>query len=142
MDLDPRELEHWIELLYQSQMPRYRSVQSTTLPKFFNVVSSARSHLDTIQLETIYKFINQSEEFLKGHEQIDETTVLVLFNNMNSCSLDILVMAFINSDQWMDLQLVKQDIFFAFMKIAEDLGVGFAFPTTTIEFENQSPSAQ
>jgi hypothetical protein len=59
---------------------------------------------------------------------------------MNSFSLDILVMAFINSNQWMDLQVVKQDVFFAFMKIAEDLNIGFAFPTTTVEFENQSPS--
>lgn len=90
--------------------------------------------------EQLQAFIAEAKSYLENHEQIDEKTVLVLFNNMNSFSLDILVMAFINSNQWMDLQVVKQDIFFSFMKIAEDLDIGFAFPTTTIEFENQSPS--
>ena len=90
--------------------------------------------------EQLQSFIAEAKSYLENHEQIDEKTVLVLFNNMNSCSLDILVMAFINSNQWMDLQVIKQDIFFAFMKLAEDLEIGFAFPTTTIELENQTPS--
>jgi len=56
---------------------------------------------------------------------------------MNSFSLDIMVMAFINSNQWIDLVQFKHEAFLQFMKIAEQHDVGFAFPTTTIELENQ-----
>ena len=63
--------------------------------------------------------------------------ILVYFTNMNSFSLDILIMAFINSNQWTDLQDFKHGAFLEFMKIAERNNVGFAFPTSTIELEDQ-----
>ena len=46
-------------------------------------------------------------------------------------------MAFINSNQWLDLQIFKHDAFLEFMRIAERNNIGFAFPTTTIELEDQ-----
>ena len=56
---------------------------------------------------------------------------------MNSFSLDVLVMVFIKSNQWIDLVKFKHEAFLQFMKIAEKNGVGYAFPTTTIELEDQ-----
>ncbi len=83
-------------------------------------------------------FTDELRTYLINHEMIDDDTVLVYFTDMNSYSLDILVMAFINSNQWLDLQIFKHEAFLEFMKIAERHKVSFAFPTSTVELENQN----
>jgi MscS family membrane protein len=100
----------------------------------FKCTLSLRYDTTTVQMES---FIEALRSYLSEHEQINSDTVLVYFSNMNSFSLDILVMAFINSNQWIDLVKFKHEAFLQFMRIAEEQGVRFAFPTTTIELEDQ-----
>ena len=87
--------------------------------------------------EQMEDFIESVRTYLSEHEMINSDTVLVLFADMNSFSLDVLVMAFINSNAWIDLVNFKHEAFLQFMKIADKHGVGYAFPTTTIELEDQ-----
>jgi len=100
----------------------------------FKCTIGLRYDTTTAQMES---FIDALRTYLTEHDQINSETVLVYFSNMNSFSLDIMVMAFINSNQWIDLVQFKHEAFLQFMKIAEQHDVGFAFPTTTIELENQ-----
>ena len=56
---------------------------------------------------------------------------------MNSFSLDILIVTSVLSPEWGKQMQTQQECFLSFMKIAEDLNIGFAFPTTTIELEDK-----
>ncbi len=100
----------------------------------FKCTLALRYDTTPAQMET---FIESLRNYLSNHEMVNQDTVIVYFSDMNSFSLDVLVMAFIKSNAWIDLVKFKHDVFLQFMKIAEEQGVGYAFPTTTIEFENQ-----
>ena len=100
----------------------------------FTCTLGLRYDTTTAQMEA---FIDDLRGYLTEHDMIKSDSVLVYFSNMNSFSLDIMIMAFINSNAWIDLVQFKHDAFLQFMRIAEHNGVGFAFPTTTIELEDQ-----
>ena len=100
----------------------------------FKCTLGLRYDTTTAQMEA---FIEDLRSYLSDHEMINSDSVIVYFSDMNSFSLDILVMAFINSNAWIDLVQFKHEAFLQFMRIAEKNGVGFAFPTTTIELEDQ-----
>jgi MscS family membrane protein len=58
-------------------------------------------------------------------------TCEVHFNQMSDSSLDVLVYCFIVTDSWSDELATRQVLMLAWMKVAEDLGIGFAYPTQT-----------
>ncbi len=100
----------------------------------FKCTLALRYDTTTTQMEA---FIEDLRSYLSEHEKINSDSVIVYFADMNSFSLDVLVMAFIKSNQWIDLVKFKHEAFLQFMKIAEKHGIGYAFPTTTIELEDQ-----
>jgi MscS family membrane protein len=74
--------------------------------------------------------------FLEEHELIDETTVLVYFEDMGDFTLDVFVHCFVKTTDYPVYLRVKQEIFLEFMRIAADAGTDFAFPTQTVQVEN------
>ena len=58
---------------------------------------------------------------------------------MSASSLDIMVYTFFDVPDWRAELAEKKKLFLDFMKTAQRVGVGFAFPTQTIEIE-QVPS--
>jgi len=85
----------------------------------------------------IEALIERIKAYLSEHEQINSESVSVYFSNMNSFSLDVFILALVNSKNWSIEMECKQECFLTFMKIAEELEIGFAFPTTTIELEDK-----
>ena len=100
----------------------------------FKCTLGLRYDTTTAQMES---FIDDLRTYLSEHEIVNPDSVIVYFADMNSFSLDVLVMVFIKSNQWIDLVKFKHEAFLQFMKIAEKNGVGYAFPTTTIELVDQ-----
>ena len=100
----------------------------------FKCTLGLRYDTTTVQMEA---FVEDLRTYLSEHDMINSDTVLVYFADMNSFSLDVLVMAFINSNAWIELVKFKHEAFLQFMKIADKHGIGYAFPTTTIELEDQ-----
>ena len=100
----------------------------------FKCTLGLRYDTTTAQMES---FIDDLRTYLSEQEIVNPDSVIVYFADMNSFSLDVLVMVFIKSNQWIDLVKFKHEAFLQFMKIAEKNGVGYAFPTTTIELEDQ-----
>ncbi len=81
--------------------------------------------------EKIQAFISQIENYLRSHPNVDQETMTVRFNAMNDFNLQILVNFFVNvSDVQQELD-IQQKFLFEVMKIAKQLEVDFAFPTTT-----------
>jgi len=100
----------------------------------FKCTLALRYDTTTAQMEA---FIESLRTYLSEHEMVNSDSVIVYFADMNSFSLDVLVMAFIKSNAWIELVKFKHEAFLQFMKLAEEHNVGYAFPTTTIELEDQ-----
>lgn len=90
----------------------------------------------------------QMEAFLEGLKNIiraNPYTVKqgfnIAFSEYGDFSLNVLINVFLDvPDHGMEL-LQKQNIFLEAMRLAEDIGVDFAFPTQSLYLQNQEPIA-
>jgi MscS family membrane protein len=69
------------------------------------------------------------------HPETWKGTCEIHFKEFGASSLDIMVYFFIEAPDWHRELQVRQEIFIAFMKAAEELGIGFAFPSTSLYVE-------
>lgn len=69
------------------------------------------------------------------HPETWKGTCEIHFKDFGASSLDIMIYFFIEAPDWHRELQVRQEIFLAFMKAAEELGVRFAFPSTSLYVE-------
>jgi MscS family membrane protein len=77
------------------------------------------------------------ERVLREHPKIWPDAVVVRFKEFGASSLDIEIMAWFQVPQWSDFQLCRQEVLLGFMKVVEDAGTAFAFPTRTVHLINE-----
>ena len=78
------------------------------------------------------------EKMLKEHEEIDkDLTLMVNFDTYGASHLEFFVYTFTRTTDWAKYHQVKQDVLLAIMKIVEDHGAEFAFPTRTLHMVNE-----
>jgi len=75
------------------------------------------------------------ERVLREHPKIWPDAVVVRFKEFAASSLDIEVMAWFQTPDWGEFQLIRQDVLLAFMEVVESAGTSFAFPTQTVHLE-------
>ena len=71
-------------------------------------------------------------KLLYSHERVIPDTPRVRFINFGAYSLDIEVVAYVNSADWAEFLGIREDIFLRIMDIIEASGSGFAFPSQTL----------
>jgi MscS family membrane protein len=86
----------------------------------------------------IEQYLAKVREYLSNNPNVYQDGVFVYLNSMSTSSLDIMVYTFFEVPGWREELVAKEDCFLTFMKLAEELEIGFAFPTTTIELEQKS----
>ncbi len=70
---------------------------------------------------------------LRQHSEIEpELTQIVHFNSYGSSHLEIMVYAFTKTTDWKTFHRVKEDVLIHIMKIVQNHGAEFAFPTQTL----------
>jgi len=69
---------------------------------------------------------------LYSHERIIPDTPRVRFINFGAFSLDIEVLAYVNTTDWPEFLGIREDIFLVIMDIIEASSSGFAFPSQTL----------
>ena len=90
---------------------------------------------DASKIEPIIKKV---KEMLQNHPDIDkEKTLIVNFNTFAASSLDFFIYTFTNTTNWIEYHDVKQDVLLKIIKIVEENGAEFAFPTSTMHLANQ-----
>jgi MscS family membrane protein len=90
---------------------------------------------DASKVEPIIKKV---KEMLQNHPDIDnEKTLIVNFNTFASSSLDFFIYTFTKTTNWIEFHDVKQDVLLKIIKIVQENGAEFAFPTSTMHFANQ-----
>jgi MscS family membrane protein len=72
------------------------------------------------------------EAALRDHPKIWPDAVVVRFKELAASSLDIEVMAWFQTSDWSEFQLIRQEILLRFMEVVEAAGTGFAYPTRTL----------
>ena len=90
--------------------------------------------------DKIEEFTSGIKEIIKNHPHTKKDGSHVVFNNYGDFSLNILVYTFLNVPNWKSELLEREKIFLDIMKLAEKIGVEFAFPTQTIHVDSLSES--
>ena len=72
------------------------------------------------------------ERVLRSHSRIWKDDVIVKFKEFGASSLDIEVMAWFQVPTWDEFQQCRQDVLLEFMRVVDEAGFSFAFPTRTV----------
>jgi MscS family membrane protein len=79
------------------------------------------------------------ERILREHPKIWPDGVSVRFVSFGDSSLNIDVMAWFETADWNEFQLIRQNILLQFMEVVEKSGSAFAFPTRTVHVVPGNP---
>jgi MscS family membrane protein len=80
--------------------------------------------------------VQDIRDMLHNHEKISQKdTLLVNFESFGDSSLNIFIYAFTNTANWERYLNIREDIHLKIMKIVEDNGSSFAFPSQSIYVE-------
>lgn len=85
--------------------------------------------------ELIEAFIKGLREMVKHHPNTRKDYYEIHLNDLGSASIEILFYIFFETKDWSGELAARQDLLMAVLKLADTLGVRFAFPTQTIHIE-------
>ena len=85
--------------------------------------------------DRIQAFVEGVRATLKAHPTVRQDYYEVHLNGMSAISLDVLVYAFFDTDSWTEELKGRSNLIMEFLRLAEELGVSFAFLTQTIHVE-------
>ena len=86
-------------------------------------------------VDQIKNIVKDIQDLVDDHPNTNEDG-LVRFMNFGASSLDIMVVYFTNSPDWKLLVDTRQEINFKIIEIVKKHGSDFAFPSTSLYFEN------
>lgn len=86
--------------------------------------------------EQISKIMNDIKEMLKQHEGISQSdSLMVNFDTFGDSSLNIFIYTFTKTANWAKYLEIRESVNLEIMKIVEDNGSSFAFPSQSIYIE-------
>jgi MscS family membrane protein len=86
--------------------------------------------------EVVEKIVDDIRVMLQNHPDIHQETIHIYFTTFAASSLNIFCYYFTNTTVWGDFMKVQEDTNFKIMRIVEENGSSFAFPTQTIHLKN------
>jgi len=86
--------------------------------------------------ETLKRIREGMEALIKAHPQVDENSVMVRFKEFGDSSLNFLITYFADSSEYGTLMEVREDLNLKILSYLEEEGVGIAFPSQSLYFEN------
>ena len=89
-------------------------------------------------VEKIERFIGGVRHIIETHPDTRKDNIQVVFNDLGPNSLDILMNFFLKVPSRMDELMGRQAILLDILRLAEGMGVRFAFPTQTLHIESLS----
>ncbi|MCH8903137.1 MAG: mechanosensitive ion channel family protein [Bacteroidetes bacterium] len=84
----------------------------------------------------IEEFVDGLKKMIEAHPDTRKDYYEIHLNEMGDSSLNILFYIFFEVPDWSGELKARHEIIIGIMKLAEDLGVNFAFPTQTLQVEN------
>ena len=87
------------------------------------------------RVSQLRRVIGELEAVLREHPRLCDEPVRVRFVEFAASSLNLEVLAYIDTADWAEFLALRQEIFLRFMEVVEACGCEFAFPTQTIHIE-------
>ena len=81
---------------------------------------------------TLEQYINSNDNFIVN----DEFKCFVKLDKFNDSSIDILILCFTSTSDWDTYLQIKEELGIEIKKKATEIGLNFAFPSTSLYFEN------
>jgi MscS family membrane protein len=81
------------------------------------------------------------ERVLRGQPKLWPDSLTVRFSALAASSLDIEVMAWFETSDWAEFQLIRQELLLRFMEVVERAGTSIAFPTRTVHLGGEAVDA-
>ncbi len=85
--------------------------------------------------DLIEVFVEGLKELVNHHPNTRKDYYQIHFNDMGASSLDILFYIFFDVPTWTDELQARHEMLLSIVRLAEELGVNFAFPTQTLHVE-------
>lgn len=82
--------------------------------------------------DKIEAFVNGIQKLIQNHEQVHQDFYLVRFNHYLDSGLNIFVYLFTRTIDWAEYLKIREEINLSIFRLAESLGVEFAFPSHTV----------
>lgn len=83
--------------------------------------------------------VTRCEQLLREHPRVWKEAIRVVFTQFGASSLDIEVFCWFETPDWNEFNYLRQDVLLRFMKVVEEEGSSFAFPSRTVHLV-QTPS--
>ncbi len=91
---------------------------------------------------TMQEFIERLKTYLRGNPSLTDDEPLVHFTTYNDSSLDIQVICYLNTNIYAEYLDIQNEINFKIKELLEEVGLGCAFPSTSVYFENELKTEQ
>ncbi len=88
-------------------------------------------------VDKLQQFVRGIEKILQDNKNVNQEFMLVKFTDFQASSLEILVYYFTTTIAWVEHLEIRESNNYAFMQLAVDSGVKFAFPTRSIEIKRR-----
>ncbi len=85
--------------------------------------------------ELVEVFVDGLKKIVINHPKTRKDYYNIYFNNLSSYSLEIMFYVFFEVPTWPEELQTREDLLLSIMRLANELGVRFAFPTQTLHME-------
>ncbi|SNZ02982.1 MscS family membrane protein [Persephonella hydrogeniphila] len=86
--------------------------------------------------DVVRKIVSDIKNMLENHPDVaKDQSIVVYFDEFGDSSLNIFILFFANTSNWLEYVQIKQDINLRIMEIVEKNGSSFAFPSQSIYVE-------
>ncbi len=93
--------------------------------------------------EQVQAFVEGIRAIIQANELTRKDSYEVHFSGFGGSALEVMVYFFFRCDTWTDELIERHNVFLEFMRLAEEVGVSFAFPTQSLHLSTVAePSAQ
>jgi len=79
--------------------------------------------------EQVREVVEGIRTYLEGNPKVFQDIIIVFFARMNDWSLDIEVMTWFKTSDWIQFRALRQEALLAFLEVVEQAGTSVAFPT-------------
>ncbi|MEM9400532.1 MAG: mechanosensitive ion channel family protein, partial [Verrucomicrobiota bacterium] len=155
----PFRVGHWIKSSGQEGTVEDIGFRSTKLRTFYNsVISVPNSELATSSIDNMGKreyrrvrtilgvtydtppdkieaFLEGIKNIIKANKYTRKDYFHVVFSDFGASSLDILLYFFLIVPDWSQELVQRQNVYLEIIRLANELGVDFAFPTQSLHIE-------
>ncbi len=104
--------------------------------RWFNFMVGVTYQATADQIEA---FVRNTKNMLRGRENVEDDSILVLFTEYDDSSLNILVRCYVDIEDWSASKEERHAVNLQIMQIVNDLDMSMAYPTRSLYLEDVPP---